>query len=221
MLNINKDPVLSERNIPFGLLDVRYPEPAHWDVPAFRALVQRELSALRSQFEPETYDRKAVFGENPYVLFFKKFKKTYPVMLQFESVVLKSQPFPKDNPIREVPFLLEMTTLALSGTHDIAQVQGEITLCSSTDRTTFMGLAEREIYTYPGDVCGRDEGGVIFSSIAGGDLRTRATPDSRHVFYPVFGTPDMPQNDIQKALETLEGYVKTLAPGAETHTQIL
>ena len=108
MLEIIKDPTFAERNIPLGILEVTYPDRSAWDITKFYDLVHAELDALREKYAD--YDRKAVFGENPYFRFFKKFKKTYPVMQQFESVLFKGRPFPEEDPVMGVPFLLELTT---------------------------------------------------------------------------------------------------------------
>ena len=96
MLEIIKDPTFAERNIPLGILEVTYPDRSAWDITKFYDLVHAELDALREKYAD--YDRKAVFGENPYFRFFKKFKKTYPVMQQFESVMFKGRPFPEEDP---------------------------------------------------------------------------------------------------------------------------
>ena len=165
MFEIIKDPTFAERNIPLGILEVTYPDRSAWDITKFYDLVHAELDALREKYAD--YDRKAVFGENPYFRFFKKFKKTYPVMQQFESVMFKGRPFPEEHPVMGVPFLLELTTFVLSGTHDI-------------DR-----------------------------------------PDSRHVFHPVFGTPDTDKAVIENALRRLEFFVKVLAPDAEIESRII
>ena len=73
MFEIIKDPTFAERNIPLGILEVTYPDRSSWDITKFYDLVHAELDALREKYAD--YDRKAVFGENPYFRFFKKFKK--------------------------------------------------------------------------------------------------------------------------------------------------
>lgn len=206
-------------HIPFGVVEVRYPAREQWREEAFFALAAEELETCRRRYPG--YERKAVFGEYPYVRFFKKFKKTYPVLLQFESVMFKGQPFPADNPVTAVPFLLELTTLVLSGTHDVERLQGPVTLYPATEKEPFQGRGGRELHTYPGDFCARDEGGIIFSEIAGTDGRTCAWPESRHVFYPVFGTPELPASVIEQAVEKLEGYVSVLAPQAAVESALL
>lgn len=217
MIHISKETALEK--IPFGVVEVHYPARDQWQEVQFRALAQAELSACRQRY-PD-YERKAVFGENPYVRFFKKFKKTYPVMLQFESVMFKGQPFPQDNPVTEVPFLLELTSFVLSGTHDIDRLEGPVELYLASEKTPFEGMHGRQLHTYPGDFCGRDSGGIIFSEIAGTDGRTCARPESRHVFYPVFGTPELPVAVIEQAMETLERYIGVLAPQAQVEFALL
>lgn len=219
MLKITKTEELAARNIPFGVVEVRYPPREEWRVDEFRAFAQGELERARESYLD--YERKAVFGSDPYVRFFKKFKKTYTVMLQFESIIIKRLPFPLCDPVTEIPYLLELTTCMLSGTHDIDRIEGGVELYSGTDRTPFAGMHGRERHTYPGDFVGRDGAGIIFSEIAGADDRTCARPDSSHVFYPVFGTPDMDRNLISSAVDKLVSYVRILAPNAEIETDII
>lgn len=212
MISIIKDESFAARNIPFGIAEVHFPERESWDENAFRVLAEEELSACRSCY-PE-YDRKSVFGDNPYFRFFKKFKKTYLVMLQAESVLFKGRSFPADNPVTAIPFLLELCTFVLSGTHDVDQMDGPLTLFTPGAKFPFVGLRGDKVHTYPNDICGCDNSGIILSMIAGADERTCARPDSRHVFYPVFGTTDTTDEWIHTNLERLESYIKVIAPEA-------
>ena len=110
-------------------------------------------------------------------------------MQQFESVMFKGRPFPEEDPVMGVPFLLELTTFVLSGTHDIDRMDGPLTIFTPSEKLPFLGMRAASTHTYPKDICGRDGSGIIFSMIAGADDRTCIHPDSRHVFHPVFGTP--------------------------------
>ena len=78
MLQIQKDASFAERGLLFGIVEVGFPQPSEWDEDAFAALKERELAALFAEYRD--YDRKAVFGENAYYRYFKKYKKTYPVL---------------------------------------------------------------------------------------------------------------------------------------------
>ena len=217
MLQFHKETTLL--HIPFGVLEVCYPAKEFWEEETFYAMIGEHLQTLRKQFE--NYDRKTVFGENVYFRFFKKFKKTYPVMMQFESFLLKGRPFPRTNPITEIPFLAELETHQLLGTHDADHVQGIIQLFAGTEKTPFPGMRGEEIHTYPGDFCARDDGGIIFSMIAGADDRTCVKESSTHVFYPVFGVADQPQAQIIAMLDRLEEYVNVLSPDAQIQRQLM
>ncbi len=218
MVDIVKDASLQECGIFFGLVEAEYPAPEQWQTDAFYTRVEQTLAALRQEFAD--YDRKAVFGEHPYSRFFKRFKKTYPVMLQFESCLSGARPFPREDPVIGVPFLAELSTRILMGTHDLDRVKGRIVLTSGTEKEPFAGM-RGEAHTYPNDVVGRDDGGVIFSMIAGADARTCARAESRHVFYPVFGVPEQPREEIERAQELVAEYIRILAPDARIGLQLL
>ncbi len=218
-LRIEKDPELTERGIPFGLAEVWYPEREAWRDDAWRALEAEELSALHEELS--AYERHAVFDANPYYRWFKKYRKTYPVMQQLESYLRGDRPFPDANPLTELPFLAELRTRMLMGTHDVERMEGGLVLFAGTEKAPFPGMRGEEVHTYPGDVCGRDGRGIILSLIAGADARTCARPESRHVFYPVFGTPGQDPAELARALERLARYAAVLAPAAELQTQLV
>ena len=217
MVTFEKDAALG--GIPFGVLEVVYPNKPLRRTEDFRIMVEEHLRLLREKYA--NYDRKALFGENVYFRFFKKFKKTYPVMMQLESFLLKGRPFPMEKPVTAIPFLVELETQILSGTHDVDDVHGTVHLFAGTEKAPFAGMRGEEVHTYPGDFCARDDEGIIFSMIAGADARTCAKPGSRHVFYPVFGVAGQPAGEIAAVLDRLEGCVRVLAPEAETVRQLL
>ena len=74
---------------------MNYTDEAEWDVEAFNALKESELQKIRE--EGADYDRKTWFRQEPYFRYFRKFKKTFPVMMQVESFLLKGKPFPEGN----------------------------------------------------------------------------------------------------------------------------
>lgn len=219
MLQITKGPTLQEAQILFAWVEVRYPDKESWDEAGFYAMVDEHLAALCGRYRD--YVRADVFGQNPYFRFFRKFKKTFPVMMQFESVLLKGREFPKSNAVTAVPFLAELETHVLTGTHDVEQLLGPAELYLAQAKEPFTGLRGDLVHTYPGDLCARDEGGIIFSMIAGADARTCARQTSRHVFYPVFGVPGQDPAALRPMQERLAEYARILAPDAEVSCQMI
>lgn len=222
MLTIKKDPSFTEKQVPFAVLAVYFPDRDQWDPEAFEALKEAELAEIRSRFGASAdgsaaaaYDRKEVFGENPYYRYFKKYKKSYPVMMQLESFLLKGRPFPSGNPVNEIAFLAELKTQILLGSHDIDRIEGDMTLFCGTEKTDFPGMRGDMIHIYPGDVSARDERDIILSMIAGADNRTYITEDSRNIAYIFFGTDKTPEDQFDRMTELLSRYIHTLAPAAE------
>ena len=212
-MRIIRDEAMNESSH-VAVLEVRYPDSAEWDTAAFEQLRDRELDAIRK--EGENYDRETWFRQDAYFRYFRKFKKTYPVMMQVESFLLKGRPFPEGRYINAVAFLTEMKTRILMGTHDADRVEGDIVFYTEIEKVPFPSIHGSEGHSYPGDTTGRDDAGVIISMIAGADSRTCLQEDSRHVLYLVFGTPVTSAEVLEECLDQVEIYAKTLAPDAET-----
>ncbi len=219
MIEIYKDQSLAGRDIPFGILDVQYPDRSAWDLDGFAAMRDQELAAIKSQ--AETYDRKAEFSDDPYFRYFRKHKKTYPVMAQLESFLLKDRPFPEYNPINQVAFLTELKTRMLTGTHDGDKIEGALVLFEAREETPFEGMGGREKHSYIGDLTGKDDGGVILTMISGPDTRTCLTDETLHAVYMVFAPEGLPVSRVECCLDQMEGYIKTLAPAAAIERMIL
>ena len=112
-----------------GILEVKYPDQDEWDIEAFEVLKAKELDAIRK--EGESYDRETWFRQEPYFRYFRKFKKTYPVMMQVESFLLKGRPFPEGHYNNAVAFLTELKTRCLLGSHDADTIEGDLIDASS------------------------------------------------------------------------------------------
>ena len=212
-MRIIRDDAMNESSH-LAVLEVRYPDSAEWDIYAFEKLRDRELDAIRQ--EGENYDRETWFRHDPYFRYFRKFKKTYPVMMQVESFLLKGRPFPEGRYINAVAFLTELKTRILMGTHDAERVDGDIVIYTETEKVPFPSIHGSEGHSHPGDTTGRDDSGVIISMIAGADSRTCLHEDSTHVLYLAFGTPGTSAEVLDECLDQAEEYVKTLAPNAVT-----
>ena len=219
MLNVKKDASFAEKNMHFGVLEVEFPEKDTWNIAAFEALKAKEVEKIKEKYGD--YERKALFGENPYYRYFKKYKKTYPVMQELESLLLKGRPFPSGNPINEIAFITELKTQRLIGSHDIDRMTGDMELFCPDSKIDFEGMGGRDVHTYPGDVTCRDNEGIFCGMIGGADNRTCLKPGSNHIAYLVFGTVDTTEDEISDLEDALLEYVKALAPNAVTNKIIV
>ena len=60
--------------------------------------------------------------------------------MQLESFLLKGRPFPIENAVTAIPFLAELETQSLSGTHDVDFVRGAVRLFAGTEKAPFPGM---------------------------------------------------------------------------------
>lgn len=218
MRNIIRDASL-DANRHLAILEVQYPHPDEWDTSAFDRLKENELSLIRE--EGNDYDRDSWFRQEPYFRYFRKFKKTSPVMMQVESFLLKGRPFPEGHYTNAVAFLTELKTRCLLGSHDADMIEGDLIIYQETEKTPFPSIHGGEAHSYPGDITCRDDISVVVSMIAGADARTCLNENSRHVLYFAFATPGMEAETVKGYLEQVEQYAKVLAPGAKTHMHVL
>lgn len=131
-------------------------------------------------------------------------------MMQVESFILKNREFRRDNYLNCIPFLSELKNHMLLGSHDVSKIEGNLILYSSDNKEPFTGMGDRMIHTYPHDVSGRDDNGIILSLISGADNRTCLSNDSRHIIYLIFGVPGINKEDIIKVKDELVSYINIL-----------
>lgn len=201
-----------------AILEVWYPDPANWDVDGFNALKNQELCKIKA--EGAEYDRDLWFRQEPYFRYFRKFKKTSPLLMQVESFLLKGKPFPEGRYVNAVAFLTELKTRCLLGSHDADMIEGDLVIYTETEKRSFPSIHGGEAHSYPGDITCRDDQAIVVSMIAGADARTCLNENSRHVLYFAFGTPGMETEKLTGYLQQVREYVNVLAPDANTKMHV-
>ena len=127
-----------------GLLAMRNAaNPEH--VPALDTRKKELESQLRTRFSDA--DRAAIRALDTiqtYNAYYRKFKKTYHVQLQLESVALKGRPIPHVSALVEAMFMAELKNLLLTAGHDLEVVRQPVTLDVSKGGERYTILNGRE-----------------------------------------------------------------------------
>ncbi len=149
-----------------------------------------------------------------YDRYYKAFKKTYHVLLQLESIVLKGKSLPSVSPLVDANFMAEVETFVLTAGHDAEKLRGPIVLDASRegDRITQMNGSAKDLY--PGDMIMRDADGVSCSVIYGQDNRSPITPWTTHVLYVTYAPAGVPAQTVEDDLARIEAHVRLFSPGA-------
>jgi len=184
--------------------------------PALDARISELENQLRSRFSGQ--DRatlKTLAPVQAYNAYFKRFGKTYHVLLQLESVALKGKPIPRVSALVEAMFMAELKNLLLTAGHDLESVQPPVRLDVSDGGERYVMLNGREQALAPGDMMMVDAQGVISSVVYGPDHRTRITPDTRRVFFAVYAPPGIGEQAVAYHLQDIQSNVVLVSPEAE------
>lgn len=217
MLIVSEDLKEIYPNAKFGILimkDVINPS-TDLEFNETKSLIKDQLI---SQYD--NYNRKEFVKSEPacfYTNYYKKFKKTYPVQLQLESVVLKSNPIPNVAALVEAMFTAELKNLLLTAGHDLDKIQFPIKLNLSQGTENFTGISEKQQFLTKNDMMLCDGKGIISSILNGPDYRTRITNDTKNVLFFIY-TPDGISDDIiLNHLNDIKSYVSIFSPNSNIH----
>jgi DNA/RNA-binding domain of Phe-tRNA-synthetase-like protein len=149
-----------------------------------------------------------------YSAYYARYRKTYHVQLQLESVALKGKSLPRGPALVAAMMASEIQTLLLTAGHDLDAVQLPITLGVATGEERYTLLRGEEQQTKPGDMIMVDAAGVISSVLYGPDARTRMTAGTRHALFAVYAPPGVAEQSVAEHLEALRDSVRFISPAA-------
>ncbi len=201
------------QNTYFGILVLQNFYEQAGGKETFLKFTYDELKNIRNSHS--NYDRK-VFCETdevakPYIHYYKKFKKTYHVLAQLESI-LNGKNFPDAIPLVQALFMTELKTSLLIAGHDLKKCNLPLTIQMSKGGEIYSGAGNRSIVLKPKDICLKDQKNYILSIIYGQDNTTRITKETTDVFFLIDGVPGLEKHHIEQGLKTLLWYVHMLAP---------
>ncbi len=147
--------------------------------------------------------------------YYKRFKKTYHVLLQLESIVFKNKSIPKVASLVEAMFMAELKNLLLTAGHDLDAIDLPIKLGVSSGGEKYIQLSGLEKELLPNDMMVSDLQGITSSIIYGPDKRTQIKPDTRNVLFVVYAPPGIEKSKVFQHLQDIQNYVHIIAPKSE------
>jgi len=160
-------------------------------------------------------DLKTLQPVPSYSSHYKRYKKTYPVLQQLVSIVLKNKSIPEVAALVEAMFMAEVKNLLLTAGHDLEAVVEPVTLDVSRGDEYYVRLNGQGQGLKPGDMMMTDSRGVISSVLYGPDYRTRITHDTHNVFFVVYAPKGIGEQAVRQHLDDIRANVMIIAPKAE------
>lgn len=171
---------------------------------------------LRSQFVGQ--DRAAIASHpilQAYNEYYRRFKKTYHVQLQLESIILKGKSIPSVAALVESMFMAEVKNMLLTAGHDLDTLQLPLTLDVTTGDESCMLLRGENQTVKAGDMMISDRLGIISNIIYGPDQRTQITANTRNVVFTVYVPNGIDEPEILQHLGDIQKNVMLVAPQAQ------
>ena len=156
-----------------------------------------------------------------YVDYYKRFDKTYHILLQVESIASKGKRLPDVSPLVDANFVAEVETLLLTAGHDVGKLRGDVAIDVSRDgdQLTQMDGTRRAIRA--GDMIMRDAGGICCSILYGQDDRSPISAATTHVLYVTYAPAGVPPEAVASHLQAVEEHVRLACPAAVTEQRRL
>jgi len=182
-------------------------------------LKNAEIELIKTRYK--AYERKTVSCSEPichYVAYYKKFKKTYPVLLQLESILLKNKGIPNVGIPVEAMFLAEVNNQLLTAGHDLNQIDGDLTMNIAAGTENYRGISGKDQQLTKNDLFLSDKSGILSSILNGPDYRTRITDATQNVMYFVYGVDGITKEQIRNHLENIRNYLMAAIPDIKIQT---
>jgi hypothetical protein len=182
----------------------------------FTALKNDVIADIRQKYAH--YDRKEFILTDPvcrYVRYYKGYKKTYHVLLQLESILLKGKTLPDAEPLVQALFLAELKHGLLIAGHDLDAIEPPLTIFAAQGGEPFTSMAGQSLELPGEDICMRDGKSAILSIIYGQDQRTRLTANTTRAMYLIDGVEGVTRDQMLAGLQDLLIFTRAFDPAVQ------
>lgn len=147
-----------------------------------------------------------------YERYYKRFDKTYHVLLQVESIVLNGKNLPNVSPLVDSNFIAEVETLVLTAGHDVTKLINPVSIDVSHKGVIMTQMNGTPKIIRPGDMIMRDACGICCSILYGQDSRSPITTTTKHVLYVAYAPNGVPIDSVETHLRKIEENVRSFSP---------
>ena len=177
---------------------------------------KRETEAhLRARYQAGT--RKDIAAHPvmaAYIKYYKRFNKTYHVLLQAESIALKDKNLPDVCPLVDAAYISEMETFVLTAGHDVDLLQPPILIDVSHEDEQMVQMDGTVKVIRAGDMIMRNAEGISCSILYGQCKRSPITAQTAHVLYVAYAPSGVPVDTVMTHLHGIEANIRLYSPTA-------
>jgi DNA/RNA-binding domain of Phe-tRNA-synthetase-like protein len=149
-----------------------------------------------------------------YERYYKQFNKTYHVLLQIESIVIKEKNLPNVSPLVDANFMAEVETFVLTAGHDADLLSDPVLIDVSREGDEIIQMNGNAKVIRAGDMIMKDANSISCSIIYGQDNRSPITSKTCHVLYVAYAPVGVPADKVELQLHNIESNIRIFSPDA-------
>lgn len=158
------------------MTSVRNPAPG----ADLRARLQSVEARVHARYTGQSRrDLETLAGLRPYIEHYRRFGKTYHVLLQLESVAFRGRPLAASELLVSAMFAAEIDTLLLNAGHDLDAFHPPLIADVTQLGERYIGIGGKTIEVKPGDMSIRDREGILSTVLYGPRPADAAAPGNR------------------------------------------
>jgi DNA/RNA-binding domain of Phe-tRNA-synthetase-like protein len=180
------------------------------ELEARKRTIERTLREKYASFTRADFVALPVMRE--YVRYYKRFDKTYHLLLQVESVALKGKSPPTVLPLVDANFAAELETLVLTAGHDADKLQAPVCIDVSVEDDTIVQMNGSTKHLPAGDMVMRDGKAMSCSILYGQDDRSPISASTTSALYVAYAPAGIGEAAVRAQLDAILSHVKTFAP---------
>jgi DNA/RNA-binding domain of Phe-tRNA-synthetase-like protein len=174
------------------------------------------MQDLRSRYSGlDRPQLEAIPNLRVYDAYYKRFKKTYHIQLQLESIVFKGKSIPSVAALVEAMFMAEIKNMLLTAGHDLDTLRLPASLVATQGDEVYTLMRGQPQQVKPGDMAISDGMGIMSNIIYGPDQRTQIRPGTTNVIYTTYAPAGIAVSALAGHLKDIEEYVRVFAPQAQ------
>ncbi len=175
--------------------------------------LENQLRSRFSGFDKAALKALPIF--QAYKAYYKRFKKTYHVQAQLESIVFKGKSIPHVAGLVEAMFMSELKNMLLTAGHNLETVELPLKIDVADGSERYVRINGQEQTLKAGDMLIADAQGILSSIIYGPDHRTRITSETRQALFTIYAPSGIEEQTVYAHLEDIRDNVLLIAPEAE------
>jgi DNA/RNA-binding domain of Phe-tRNA-synthetase-like protein len=153
-----------------------------------------------------------------YESYYKRYRKTYHVALQLDSVIWKGRRISAPHPLVQAIFMAELSNMLLTAGHDLGKIAAPVRVGVASGQESFATLGGAIRQTTDGDMMMSDAQGIISSILLGPDDRTAISALTTDVLFAVYAPSGIGPEKVRTHLQEIQRFVTVCFPGARAES---